>query len=154
MLAKVFDIAVVASAIAFNLLIVGILVSEKLGRHRLRKTLGIAWLALALPLGIAWLRSMLVAHDTRMSVALGVVLLYMAVEFALDYVLKIPFRDRLALHIPYILLEYAALWALIVATMRIHRAWGWVVSVCFWILMASLVYVYWDRITRRRKPKT
>jgi hypothetical protein len=66
----------------------------------------------------------------------------MAVEWLLDYVLKYPFRQKPWLHVPYIILEYIALFGLIRVAFSIDRTWGWAVSIAFWIVMACLIYLY------------
>jgi len=77
----------------------------------------------------------------------------MLVELLLDYVFKIDFRSRPVTHVPYIILEYIALFSLIAIAFDIDQTWGTVVSICFWILMGSLVFLYWDKITKRVKQK-
>ena len=75
------------------------------------------------------------------------------VEFLLDFVLKFDFRQKWITHSPYIVLEYVALYSLIHISFEIDRTWGYLVSICFWILLASLIYVYWDQIKIRAKEK-
>jgi len=72
------------------------------------------------------------------------------VEFLLDYVFKVDFRSKVSTHALYIILEYVALFSLIVIAFDIHQRWGWAITVCFWILMGSLVYLYWDKIFKKR----
>ena len=73
----------------------------------------------------------------------------MLVELLLDYVFKVDFRSKPITHVPYIILEYVALFSLIRIAFEIDRAWGTVVAICFWILMGSLVYLYWDKIFKK-----
>ena len=74
----------------------------------------------------------------------------MLVEFLLDYVLKFDFRSKPSTHVPYIILEYVALFSLIVIAFDNDRIWGIIVTICFWILMGSLVYLYWDKIFKKK----
>lgn len=141
-----FDWLFLASAMAFNLLIAGLLLAQSAGRLRLRKTLGVCWLLLAIPLGIVFFHFRLAGHPPWILIALGVVFAYMLVEFVADFVARIDFRLRLATHIPYILLEYAALFSLIAIATALEPGWGWTVGVCFWILIASLIYLYRDSV--------
>jgi hypothetical protein len=140
-----FDLAFVLAALAFNLLIAGIFIADKLQRPKAIRALGLIWLSLALPLAAVFTRYLAAGRDPWILVGLGLVLLFMAVEWLLDYVLKIPFRRKLYLHVPYILLEYLALFSLIGIAFTIDRLWGWAVSVTFWIVMASLIYLYAGR---------
>lgn len=148
-----FDLVFLVAALAFNLLIAAIFIADKLGRQKLIRPLGLTWLAVALPLGLVLVRYWATGREPWTWVCLGLVLMYMAVEWLLDYVLKLPFRQKLVLHVPYILLEYAALFSLIGIAFSINAAWGWAVSVTFWIVMASLIYLYAGR-TKSRVPRS
>ena len=77
-----------------------------------------------------------------------------AIELLLDYVLKIELRSKPILHIPYIILEYIALFGLIGISFDIGPMWGFIVTICLWILLGSLIYLYWDKTTKRRKKES
>jgi hypothetical protein len=143
------DWVLVIAAIPFNLLIAGIFIARKRTDIGLTRALGILWLVLALPLVIVLVDYWRAGRGPQNLLALGAVLFYMLVEFMLDYVLRIPFRDKPLLHVPYIVLEYVALFCLIGLAFAIDRRWGYVVAVCFWIVMGSLIYLYWDKIMPR-----
>ena len=87
-------------------------------------------------------------------VPLALVLLYMLVEFLLDFVFKVEFRHNWKTHVPYIVLKYIALFSLISVAFNIHRTYGYAVSITFWILLAALIYLFWDkiRIRKRKEP--
>lgn len=139
----VYDWVFVLCAAAFNLLIAGIFVAQKKGRHKMTRTLGILWLGLAIPLSIVFVRYLVIGRETWITIYFVCILLYMLVELLLDYVFKVDFRRRNVTHIPYIVLEYIALFGLIGISFAIDRVWGVVVSVTFWMLLACLVYLYW-----------
>jgi len=145
-----FDLIFVLSAVAFNLLIAAIFIAQKLGREKLVRTFGILWLWLIIPLALVFVGYWQAGREARILVSFGLVFFYMLVEFLLDYVLKVDFRSKPVTHVPYIILEYVALFSLIVIAFDIHQGWGWVVTVCFWILMGNLVYLYWDKIFKKR----
>lgn len=145
-----FDLVFVVTAIAFNLLIAGIFVAQKNGWARAVRAIGIAWLLLSIPLAVVFFRYWAEGRRLAIIVYFGLVLLYMLVEFLLDYVFRLDFRRKWVTHAPYIVLEYAALFSLIGIASDIDRIWGYVVGVFFWILMGSLIYLYWDKI---RPPK-
>jgi len=138
----VFDLVFVITALAFNLLIAALFIASKKMHLKLMRAFGIAWLSLAIPLGLVFTHYLLVGRDVRVLLYFGGVFVYMIVELLLDYVLKIEFRNRPSLHIPYILLEYVALFGLIGISFSIDRTWGYIVSISFWVLMASLIYLY------------
>ena len=145
-----FDWMFILSAMAFNLLIAAIFIAQKLGREKLVRTLGILWLWLILPLALAFVSYWQAGRETRILVSFGLVFFYMLVELLLDYVFKVDFRARAITHVPYIILEYVAIFSLIVIAFYVHRGWGWVVAICFWVLMGSLVFLYWDKIFKRK----
>jgi hypothetical protein len=147
----VYDWAFVLCAVVFNLIIAGIFVAQKHGRQDLTRRLGITWLALAVPLSVVFVRYLVAGRATWIVVYFAAILVYMLVELLLDYVFKVDFRARKITHIPYIVLEYVALFGLIGIAFDIDRAWGFVVSISFWILLACLIYLYWGG--RRQRDK-
>lgn len=147
---NILDLIFVLSATAFNLLIAAIFVAQKLGREKLVRALGILWLWLFVPLALGFVSSWQEGREARILISFGFVFLYMLVELLLDYVFKVDFRARLVTHVPYIILEYVALFSLIVIAFDINRGWGWVVAVCFWILMGSLIFLYGGKFFKKR----
>jgi len=141
----VFDLVFVITAVAFNLLIAGIFIADKKQHPRLIRTLGMTWLLLAIPLAIVFVHYLLAGQELWIIVCFGGIFLYMLMELLLDYVLKIEFRKKLSVHVPYIVLEYLALFGLIGISFSVDKTWGYVVSISFWVLMASLIYLYWSR---------
>ena len=141
----VFDLVFVITAIAFNLLITGIFIAQKKGRIDLVRKLGISWLGLSVPLGVVFLYYLREGRETWIMVYFGLIFLYIFVELLLDYILKFDFRRRWGTHIPYIVLEYIALFGLIGISFSIHPTWGYLVTISFWVLLASLIYLYWGK---------
>ena len=137
-----FDLVFVLCAVVFNLLIVGIFIATKKERPELRKTLGMAFVSLGIPFAIVFIRYLVEGRGLRTMVPFGFVLLYIAVEILLDYILKIDFRKRPITHVPYIILEYIALFSLIGISFSINRTWGWMASISFWAILGSLIYLY------------
>jgi len=136
---------------AFNLLIAGIFIAQKKERPKVTKTIGIVWLLLAIPLAIVFVNYLTESRDLWIMICFGFIFLYMFLELLLDFVLKIEFREKPITHVPYIIMEYIALFSLIAISTDIDQTWGYIVGISFWILMASLVYLYWDKIKRRKK---
>jgi hypothetical protein len=145
-----FDLLFVLSAVAFNLLIAAIFVAQKLGQDKLVKTFGILWLWLIIPLSLVFVSYWQAGKEAQVLLYFGLIFLYMLVELLLDYVFKIDFRSKPIVHVPYIILEYIALFSLIAIAFDIDQRWGIVVSSCFWILMGSLIFLYWDKIFKKR----
>ena len=146
-----YDLIFVITAIAFNLIIAGIFIASKMEFPKVRQTLGVVWMLLTFPLAIVFINYLIEGRDLGILIRFGLVFLYNLIEFLLDYVLKFDFRTKWITHAPYIILEYIALFSLIGIATNINRIWGWIVGVAFWILMGSLIYLYWDKITRKKK---
>ena len=61
-------------------------------------------------------------------------------NYLLDYILKIPFREILAIHVPYIIVFYAAMFSMIGVSFDKNRKMGFVVAITFLILIGCLIY--------------
>ncbi len=61
-------------------------------------------------------------------------------EVLSDYILKIPFREILAIHIPYIIVFYAAAFSMIGVSFNIKM--GFIVLTTFCILIGCRIYMY------------
>jgi hypothetical protein len=70
------------------------------------------------------------------------ILFYLFLELLLDYVLIIPFREILAIHVFYIIVFYAADFSMIGVSFSRNRKMGFVVMLTFWILIGCLTYLY------------
>ena len=138
----IFDWIFIISAILFNLLIAGIFILQKHKKEQLTRVFGISWLGLSIPFLVVFINYLLQDKPSWVLVCFGIIILYMIVELLLDYILKIDFRTRWITHIPYILLEYAALFSALAIAIDIDQTLGWVVSAAFWILMGCLIYLY------------
>ena len=146
---SIYDWIFAISAVLFNLLIAGIFVTQKYQNARLTKIFGISWLLLFFPLLAVFLNYVSLKKPDWVLVCLGLVFVYMIVELLLDYVFNYDFRKSWSTHVPYILLEYAALFSLIAVAIETNELLGWVVSICFWILMGCLIFLY----AGKKKPK-
>jgi hypothetical protein len=80
--------------------------------------------------------------EKKMIIPHVVILSYLFLELLLDYILIIPFREILAIHVPYIIVFYAADFSMIGVSLNRNRKMGFVVTLAFWILIGCLVYLY------------
>ena len=143
------DLIFSISAVLFNLLIAGIFIAQKHNKERLVRTFGISWLCLVFPLAVVFVTFLRGERNEGVAISFIIIFLYMFVELLLDYILKIDFRSQPRTHVPYIILEYLALFSMIWLAFLIDPVVGYIVSICFWFLMGSLVYLYWDKILAR-----
>jgi len=78
--------------------------------------------------------------EKKIIISILAILLYLFLELLLDYILKIPFREILAIHVPYILVFYAAAFSMIGVTFEKNKKMGFVVLITFFILLGCLSY--------------
>lgn len=126
------------SALMFIWLVIGVYLSQSRGATAWVRFFGSGSLSLALPLALVALYQ---EAEPWVGLHLGIVLAYILVEFLLDYILKIDFRSKPRLHVPYIMLFYAALYALIRIGFFVSSSLGWLLSISFWLLLACLTYM-------------
>jgi hypothetical protein len=139
---EIFDLVFVITAVLFNWCIVGVFIAYKRDRLKLVRSIGSFMLSLVLPLSVVFVNYLIVGRPLWIMVYFGFIFFYILVEWLLDYVLKIDFRTRLITHIPYIILEYIALFGFIGIAFAINQTWGYIVSVSFWMVLGSLIYLY------------
>jgi hypothetical protein len=140
-----FDLIFGISGLIFNLMVIGVYVAQKHERPRLVKAFGSVVICLAIPLAAVFIDYLIGGRPLWIMMYLGFILLYLFVELFLDFILKIEFRKKLILHIPYIVLFYVASFGFIGISFSIDRTWGYIVSVTFWTVLASLIYLYWGK---------
>jgi len=107
-LGKVLDDIFIISSIIFNILVGILYVTTKSGNMALVQFVGIIVLILIIPFTITLIGYIKEKEEKKIVISLVIILFYFFVEFLLDYILRIPFRDILALHIPYIIVFYIA----------------------------------------------
>lgn len=73
-------------------------------------------------------------------IAHAFILFYLFLELLLDYILKIPFREILAIHLPYIIIFYAAMFSMLGVSFDRNRKMGFVVTSTFLILIGCLIF--------------
>ena len=139
---KVLDGIFVGASVLFFVLVSGIFLATKVGNVVLRWGLGILVIGLIVPymvvlIGYVWER-----REKVVFISLGLILGYLLLEVIWDYILQIPFREILGLHIVYIIVLYVASFNMIGVSFRIHRTLGFVVTITFWISLGCLIYLY------------
>jgi hypothetical protein len=137
---KVIDIIFICSSVIFNISVGALYIATKLGDMLLVQVCGGIVISLIIPFTITLLGYLREKAKKRTIISNGIILFYLSLELLLDYVLRIPFREILAIHVPYIVVFYAALFSMIAVSFEKNKKMGYVVMVTFWILMACLVY--------------
>jgi hypothetical protein len=137
---KLIDIIFICSSIVFNLSVSALYIATKLGDMLLKQVCGGIFISLMVPFAITLLGYIKQKAKKRTIISNGIILFYVALELLLDYVLRIPFREILALHLPYIIVFYAALFSMIGVSFEKNKKMGSIVIVTFLILMGCLIY--------------
>lgn len=135
------DILFVTSAVIFNLAISGVYVSSKIDVESMAlKIFGGIVVALIIPFTITFIKYVKTGAARKIIIAHIFILFYLLLELMLDYILKIPFRDILPLHVFYIVAFYPAVFSMIGVARLIGRKAGLLVIAAFVILIGCLVY--------------
>ncbi|MEJ2295875.1 MAG: hypothetical protein P8Y23_14055 [Candidatus Lokiarchaeota archaeon] len=93
----------------------------------------------------------IIGKDLKFLVYSILIISYLLAEFLLDMVFKIDFRSKISLHLPYILLEYAACFSFVFGVLSIDLILGWIISFLFWAFLG--VVVYYLVMQRKNKNK-
>ena len=139
---KLMDFIFIFSAIIFNISVSLVYLATKFDNMLLLQVSGSFVIVLIIPFGITLYgyikkdakRKIIIPHIT--------ILFYLFLELLLDYILMIPFRDILAIHIPYIIVFYIAEFSMVGISFERNRKMGFVVLLTFFILIGSLIYLY------------
>jgi len=136
------DIIFIISAIIFNISVSFVYIATKLDNMELLRVFGVFVILLIIPFTITLIGYFKEKEEIKIIISIVIILFYLFLELFLDYILLIPFRDILALHIPYIIVFYAAAFCMIGVTFDKNRKMGFVVLATFGILIGCLIYMY------------
>ena len=128
------------SSVVFNVSVSALYVATKLGDTLLMQVCGGIVISLIIPFTITLVGFSREKAGKRTIISNGIILAYLFLELMLDYAFRIPFREILALHVPYIIVFYAALFSMIGVSLEKNRKMGYAVVVTFLILMGCLAY--------------
>ncbi|MHA2007996.1 MAG: hypothetical protein ACXABO_12210 [Promethearchaeota archaeon] len=138
------------SGVIFFISIIGIFISAAKENEKFLRGIGVIIVSLMIPLIIVFIDYLVVGQSLMRFIYMIVIFIYLIVELVLDFILKIEFRDKTSSHVPYIILEYAACFSFIFNTFEINEMMGWVVSICFWVMLVTLIYYI---ITKKKREK-
>jgi hypothetical protein len=114
----------ISSSVIFNISVSALYVATKLGNMVLVQVCGVIVISLIFPFTFTLLGYIREKAKKRTIISHVFILFYLSLELLLDYILKIPFREILAIHVPYIIVFYAALFSMMVFPSRKTRKWG------------------------------
>jgi len=137
---KLIDIIFIYSSIIFNISVSALYIATKFGDMLLVQVCGVIVISLIVPFTITLLGYMREKAKKRTIISHVFILFYLFLELFLDYILKIQFREILSIHVPYIIVFYAALFSMIAVSFEKNQKMGSVVIVTFLILIGCLIY--------------
>ena len=139
---------IVSGFIFFVSMISAILLMAK-NKMKTVKIFGPILAILMLPIIAVLINYVVFGKDLRFVIFTVLILIYLMAESLLDMVFKIDFRSKTSMHVPYIILEWAAAFSFLFGTIRLDVTLGWIISIFFWALIIALVYY----IIKQRKIK-
>ena len=132
----------IASSLLFNALVSVVYLLSKLKQMTLVQQIGVPIIALIIPFSYTLYTFLKRNESKKVLVSNSLIIIYLLLKLLLDYVLRIPFRENLVMHIPYILVFYAAEFSILGVSFRLNRRLGLVVLASFLVLLGCLVYSY------------
>ncbi len=141
-LSRVLDIIFISASVLFFICVSGIFLATKFGIAELRMVLGTIVMSLIVPYTVILIGYVKEKPEKPVIISLGLILFYLFLELIWDHILRIPFREILALHIIYIIVLYIASFNMIGVSFRINKKIGWLVTITFWISLGCLIYLY------------
>jgi hypothetical protein len=136
------DKVFIASSILFNTLISAVYVFSRLDQMILVRAIVVPTIMLIIPFTYTLNRFLKDKEEKRIIVSNAVIILYLLLELLLDYILYVPFRENLVIHIPYILVFYAAEFSILGVSFKLNRMMGFVVLFTFFVLIGCLIFSY------------
>jgi hypothetical protein len=135
------DLAVVIIANLVNLVLCLIFLNRVFGRAAWEQGLGYASVVMALPLAVIAAANLLGGRSWAYGLLPLVMVAYLALEYVLDYLLKVNFRQTRLLG-PYLLLYYLGLFALIGYAFLAGRLYGFVTLLTYFLNLGATFYSY------------
>jgi len=135
-----FDLLFVVTAVVFNIQVMGIYIAGKQKRYDIVRRFGAVVISLSIPLALVFINNLIIVQERWIMVGFGFIFLYLFVELLFDFILKIEFRRKPIIHVPYIVLFYIVEFLFIRIAFTIDVISGYLVSISFWALLLCLIY--------------
>ncbi len=138
---RLIDIALFIIANLVNLLLIGIFLSRPLGLKKVERVFGLITVSLILPIGVAVIQNIQGRREWWTIVLPSILILFLAIELLLDYILMLNFR-RTRLLWPYLLLYYLALMAMIGYSFAMGKSFGFITLGTYFLNLLATWYSY------------
>jgi hypothetical protein len=137
---KSLDLIFICSSTIFNISVSALYVATKLGEMVIAQVCGAIVISLIVPFTITLLGYAREKEKRRTLISNGIILFYLYLELVLDYILRIPFREILAIHVTYIIVFYVAVFSMIGVSFEKNKKMAFVVILTFLVLLGCLIY--------------
>jgi hypothetical protein len=138
---RAIDITIFIIANLVNLLLTGIFLSRSLGLKKAERVLGLISVSMILPIGAAVILNIQGRREWWTVSLPSILMLFLAIELLLDYILKLNFRKTRLLW-PYLLLYYLALMAMIGYSFSIGKSFGFITLGTYFLNLFATWYSY------------
>lgn len=139
---KLIDFIFIFSAVSFNIFVSLVYLANKFENDQLLKVSGLFVIILIIPFSITFYSYINKREKTKIILSNIIIIFYLFFELLLDYILLIPFREIIAIHVPYIVIFYAAEFSMLGVSFEKNKKLGFLVLFTFIILLCFLVYLY------------
>ncbi len=147
-----FEGLFIISAFIFFISMISALLLMANKKFKTVRIFGWVLFALMIIVVVIMINFIIASKDLKFIIYTLLIISYLLAEFLLDTIFKIDFRSKISLHIPYIILEYAACFSYVFGTLSIDITIGWVISFFFWAFLGVLVYyLIMQRKSRKQK---
>lgn len=136
-----YDNVFIASAIIFNVLVSFIYLAGKFENVLLLSVLGTIILSLIIPFTITLVAFYRGKEEQKIVIPNIIIIAYFILEILLNYVLQIPFREILSIHVIYSIVFYIAEFSMISIVFNKNRKMGYVMIASFMLLITCLIYL-------------
>jgi hypothetical protein len=139
-MSKLMDTIFICSSVIFDTSVSVLYIAAKLGETVIVQVCGGIVVSLMVAFAVTLFGYVREKEKRSTIISHVFILFYLFLELLLDYILKIPFREILAIHVPYIIVFYAALFSMIGVSYGKNKKMGFIVIVTFLILIVCLIY--------------
>lgn len=137
---KIPDALIISAANVFNLLMVGIFYARTRGAsHPL--SVGFIWSGLIILVAAAGVINLQSGRDWWSYILPLILILFLALELLLDYILRIEFRSTTLLA-PYLILYYVAILGMIGYAFLSRKIWGYFTLATYFLSQIAALYSY------------
>jgi len=123
-----------------NILLISVFIARLSHRPKIEHWLGVVLLLSIVPLTYLFITAIRIKRPLLYFVQIGLMVIYLIVEFVLDYALKVDFRQNQRIVIPYVVLFFSGTGGMIGVASQAGKTWS-VATVIGFLVMALLSFI-------------